>query len=305
MKKIVALFLVMLLALLPLGGCGGNKNNEIIMYDGITTEMQLVHRMVKLLVEEHTDAKVTIKDQMSGVNMFKEMTKENPSCDMMNTYDGTVLTTFLKMDPKDVPAGQTLYEYANAQVNEKHKVSMMDKIGIDSTYAVAVPQTIADKYNLKTVSDLIPVAPELTFGAEHEFFTEEGTMKFGPFTKFYGLNFKDSKSVDIGLKYSAIENGNFDVTEVYTTDGLNRKVGLKVLEDDKKFFPEYNGALLVRDDLFDRLKDAAPNLKEVFNMLGGKFTNESMTDLTYAVDVEGKSLDNVAKDFLKSQNMIK
>lgn len=143
---------------------------------------------------------------------------------------------------------------------------MLDPLGINNTYCIAVPESVSEEYGLETISDLVPVAGELTFGAEHEFFAAEGTagtMKFGPFTEFYGLNFKETFPVDISLKYTAIENGNFQVTEVYTTDGLNRKANLKVLEDDRNFFPEYNGSLLVREGLFEEMADVAPDLREI------------------------------------------
>lgn len=302
-KKTIALVLA-LTGLAVLAGCGAKKDNGLTAYDGVYSEEQLIVHMVKLLVEDQTDLKVTIKDQMTGVNAFKEMTSSSPSADFLNGYDGTLLTTYLHLDPTDVPEGQSLYEYANSVAMEKHKVRLLGKFGTDNTYAIAVPRAIAEKYKLKTVSDLIPVANELVFGAEHEFFSQEGSMKYGPFTQFYGLEFKNSVTVDLGLKYIGIENGNFDVTEVYATDGLNRKADLVVLEDDKEFFPEYNGALLVRDDIFERFKDVAPNLEEVLNKLEGQFTNEVMTDLTYAVDVEGKTVPEVAKEFLVSKGLI-
>ncbi len=302
-RRILAVVLALALVVV-MAGCGAKKDNELTAYDGVYSEEQLIIQMVKLIVEEHTDLKVTIKDQMTGVNAFKEMTSSSPSADFLNGYDGTLLTTYLHLDPKDVPAGQTLYDYANSVAMEKYKIRLLDKFGTDNTYAIAVPRAIAEKYNLKTVSDLIPVASELVFGAEHEFFSQEGSMKYGPFVEFYGLNFKNRVTVDLGLKYIGIENGNFDVTEVYATDGLNRKANLVVLEDDKEFFPEYNGALLVRDDIFERFKDIAPNLEEVLNKLGGQFTNEVMTDLTYAVDVEGKTVKDVATEFLVSKGLI-
>lgn len=304
LKKILALGLaaVMLLALCACGS--GKTDNALQMYDGTYSEEQLVTYMVKLVVEEHTDLNVNIKDQMTAVNAFKEMTSNNPSTDILNCYDGTLLTTFLYLDPTDVPEGMSLYDFANEVAMERHGVRMLGKLGTDNTYAIAVPQAIADKYQLKTVSDLIPVDGELVFGAEHGFFTEEGSMKFGPFTEFYGLNFKDKKSVDIGLKYIGVENGSFDVTEVYATDGLNRKAKLVILEDDKAFFPEYNGAILVRDEIFEKYKDIAPDLEQVIEMLAGRFTNESMTDLTYAVDVEGRSVKDVAAEFLVNEGLI-
>ena len=69
--------------------------------------------------------------------------------------------------------------------------------------------------------------------------------------------------VDQGLKYTAIENGSFDVTVVYATDGLNRKVGLKVLEDDRRFFPDYNGAFLVRQEVLEEYPELADILNQV------------------------------------------
>lgn len=304
MKRILPIVLSAILMTGVLAGCSNEAAPEITLYDGINSEMQLIHKMVEILVEDKTDAEVTIKDQMSAVNMFRELTREEPSCDIMNSYDGTVLTTFLKQDPSNVPEGQTLYDYAKQQVQNQYQVDMLDQLGINNTYCIAVPQAIADQYGLETISDLIPVAGELRFGAEHEFFTAEGTMKYGPFAQFYGLNFKEKIPVDINLKYAAVENGSFEVTVVYTTDGLNRKAGLKVLEDDLGFFPEYNGALLVRDGLYDEVSETAPNLREVLNQLAGTLTNETMTDLTYTVDVEGRTVEEVAREFLTESGLI-
>lgn len=284
----------------------GDKSTSgtLVMYDGNYSETQLIHRMIKLLVEDRTDLSVTLLDQMSQVNNFNELINGTSECALMASYDGTLLTTFLHLDPSDVPAGQSLYDYANAVAMERYGIRLLGKLGINNTYAIAVPESVAEQYGLETISDLLACDDQLVFGAEHDFFSQEGSMKYGPFTKFYGLNFKDAVSVDLGLKYAAIENGSFQVTEVYATDGLNRKAGLKILEDDGHFFPEYNGAILVRDRLFQDLADTAPNLEDVLNLLADRFTNESMTDLTYAVDVQGRSVDEVAKEFLIQQGLL-
>lgn len=305
MKKVAAVILGMLLMMGLVAGCGGQENESqpIVIYDGQFSEMKIIHQMVKMLVEEHTQATVEIRDEMSPVNNYRDLIKGGGS-DLMNSYDGTLLTTYLKTDVSEVPEGKTLYEYANELANEQDDVQLLDMLGHENTYAIGVPQDLAEEYGLDTISDLAEVAPELIFGAEHEFFSEEGSMKFGPLSKFYGLDFKESKAIEMALKYSAVESGNVDVTIVYSTDGMNKKVGLKVLEDDRKFFPEYNGALLVRNDLFERYKETAPNLKEVLNRLGGQYTNEIMTDLTYAVDVDGKTPEEVAKAFLIEKGLL-
>lgn len=241
---------------------------------------------------------------MSQVNNYKALIGKKHSCDMMISYDGTLLTTFLKKDPKDVPRGETLYDYTNKLGKKREQLMMTGKLGFNNTYAIAVPQKIADKYNLKKISDLEKVSNELVFGAEHEFFTEEGSMKYNPFVKYYNLKFKDRKSVDVSLKYSAIEKGEYDVTEVYATDGLNKKAKLVILEDDKHFFPEYNGAFLVREDTFEKFSSVAPDLRQVLSMLEGKISTEDMSEMTYNVDVKGQSVDKVSEDFLKKKGIL-
>lgn len=91
---------------------------------------------------------------------------------------------------------------------------------------------------------------------------------------------------------------------MYTTDGLNRKAQLKVLEDDRNFFPEYNGSLLVREELFEEMADVAPDLREILGLLSGTMDNEKMTDMTYAVDVEGRTVDEVAREFLVENGLL-
>ena len=129
-------------------------------------------------------------------------------------------------------------------------------------------------------------------------------MKYGPFTEFYGLSFKDAVSMDIGLKYAAVENGSFQVTEVYATDGLNRMVWLKILDDDRGFFPEYNGAFLVRNDTFTRFAAEAPDLEEILELLTGQISTGDMAELTYQVDVLGRTVDEVAAEFLQSRGLL-
>ncbi len=294
----VAAILLAFCLLLPYGR---GSSGDLILYDGDYSETQLMHHMVKMLVEDQTDLTVTIRDQMSQVNNFKALIGDGHTCDLMISYDGTLLTTFLQKDPIDAPAGASIYDYANWLAKGTHGLVMLEKLGFDNTYAIAVPQAVADRYSLETVSDLVAVADQLTFGAEQGFFTREGSMKYYPFIEFYGLQFKDAVSVDLGLKYTAVENGNFDVTVVYATDGLNRKANLKILEDDRGFFPEYNGAFLVREDTLARY----PELEDILNQLADRIPTEQMAELTYQVDVMGRSVDEVAREFLMGLGLLK
>ena len=293
----VAAILLAFCLLLPYGR---GSSGDLMLYDGDYSETQLMHHMVKMLVEDQTDLTVTIQDQMSQVNNFNALNGDSHTCDLMISYDGTLLTTFFHQDVTDVPEGMSIYDYVNQVAQEEYGMRLLEKLGFDNTYAIAVPQAVADQYGLETISDLVPVADQLTFGAEQGFFTLEGSMKYGPFTEFYGLNFRNPVSVDLGLKYAAVENGSFDVTVVYATDGLNRKVGLKILEDDKSFFPDYNGAFLVREDILEKY----PELEDILNQLAGRIPTEQMAELTYQVDVVGRTVDDVAREFLVSQGLL-
>lgn len=295
--------------LLLAAGCGGStgqadaKKDTVLIYDGNYAEYWLVHRMVKLLVEEYTDAKVDIREKMTGVLNFTALV--NGDTDLMNNYDGSVLTTYLHLDVTDIPEGTSTYDFVYNLALEEKGVMMLDKMGFFNTYVMAVTQPVYEKYGMETITDLASAAPNLIFGAEHDFFSEEGMAKYNPLCKFYGLNFKDYRSIDIGLKYSAMDSGNIDCTVAYSTDGLNKKYKLHLLDDDRAYFPEYNGCITVRATLFDEMKDVAPNLKEVINMLGGRLSNEIMTDLSYQVDVEGKDPMDVARACLKELGLIK
>ena len=293
----VAAILLAFCLLLPYGR---GSSGDLMLYDGDYSETQLMHHMVKMLVEDQTDLTVTIQDQMSQVNNFNALNGDSHTCDLMISYDGTLLTTFFHQDVTDVPEGMSIYDYVNQVAQEEYGMRLLEKLGFDNTYAIAVPQAVADQYGLETISDLVPVADQLTFGAEQGFFTLEGSMKYGPFTEFYGLNFRNPVSVDLGLKYAAVENGSFDVTVVYATDGLNRKAGLKILEDDKSFFPDYNGAFLVREDVLEKY----PELEGILNQLAGEIPTEQMAELTYQVDVLGRTVDDVAREFLVSQRLL-
>ena len=282
----------------------GRTEGQLTLYDGDYSEVKLMHSMVKQLVEDKTGLKVVILDQMTQVNNHNELKGSSPSCDLMFSYDGTVLTTFLGLDTGDIPPGVSLYDFVNETVREREGLRLLGKVGLNNTYSIGVTQSVIDRYGAEKISDLVPVAGELNFGAEHEFYTEEGSMKYQPFVDFYGLSFRSAKPVDVVLKYSAVEGGAFDVMVVYATDGLNKRAGLTILEDDKGFFPEYFGAFLVREDLFEDFYDAAPNLEQVLELLTGQVSSEDMVELTYAVDVDGRPVAEVAREFLVNKGLL-
>ena len=99
------------------------------------------------------------------------------------------------------------------------------------------------------------------------------------------------------LRYSAIQSGDVNVIDAYSTDSELEQYGLKVLKDDKGLFPPYQGAPLLRKETLQKY----PELEKVLNKLSGKITDEEMRKMNYEVNVNGKSSEEVAKQFLQKR----
>lgn len=304
MKKIITMMAASVLSLGIMAGCAGGTDAEgesITILRGQFAEIDILAEMAAILVEENTDLTVEFHDSMNTVAAANAMEAEE--IDLYISYDGTLLTTMLGYDPSDVPEGSDLFEFANEKGKEDRGLMLTSIFGFENTYALGIKNGFATANGIETITDLKPYTSELIFGAEHEFFDEEGTMRFNPFKEHYDITWEEGVSLDIGLKYAAIDNGNIDVTMVYSTDGLNQKSDLKILEDDLSFFPQYYAAFLSRETLFEEYAESAPNLEEVLLKLEGLIPNEEMIAMNYRVDAEGAEAKDVAQEFLKEKGL--
>ncbi len=103
------------------------------------------------------------------------------------------------------------------------------------------------------------------------------------------------------LRYQAIQSGDIQITDAYSTDAELARYDLVVLEDDKQLFPPYQGAPLMKAELLEK----HPELEVVLNKLAGKITESQMSQLNYQVGVESKSANQVARDFLLKEGLMK
>ena len=106
--------------------------------------------------------------------------------------------------------------------------------------------------------------------------------------------------MDGALRYKALKAGNAQVIDAFSTDGLLKKFNLKVLEDDKEFFPPYYAIPLVRESI---LKEH-PEVEKILNKLSSQIDEETMINLNYQVDEEGRTPEEVAHDFLIEKKLI-
>ncbi len=137
-------------------------------------------------------------------------------------------------------------------------------------------------------------------GLDLEFSGRSDGMK--PLQKTYNLTLDrpQIRQMDPGLVYNAIRDGFVDAGLIYTTDGRVKGFDMKVLEDDKHFFPSYNVTPVVRQDVLA----SHPGLDTALNQLSAQITDEAITELNKRVDIDHQSPETVARDFLKSKNML-
>lgn len=108
-------------------------------------------------------------------------------------------------------------------------------------------------------------------------------------------------TMDPSVRYHAIQQGKVNLMNAYSTDGELQRYHLVVLEDDKHFFPPYQGSPLLRQETVDKYPEIVPAL----NKLAGKITNTQMQKMNYEVGVKGKKAEDVARAFLVKEGLLK
>ena len=116
----------------------------------------------------------------------------------------------------------------------------------------------------------------------------------------YGVEFKEAKGMDPGLAYTAIKEEQVEANVAFATDGRIPAFNLKILEDDKGYFPPYDAAILVRNETLEKY----PELEDVLNSIAGTITDEEMAKLNAEVDLEERDPRQVAKDWLTDKGII-
>ncbi|WML53054.1 glycine betaine ABC transporter substrate-binding protein [Neobacillus sp. PS3-12] len=270
--------------------------DKIVIGSKNFSEQLILGNMLADLIEDKTDLDVERKLNLGGTQVAFSALK-NGNIDMYVDYTGTGLVDILKKDPDKNP--DHVYQTVQKDFNQKYGIELLKPLGFNNTYALAVRQDTAKQYGLNTLSDLAKVSNQMILGPTIEFPNrKDGLIGL---SKAYQMQFKDVKAVDGGLRYTALNNQKSDVIDAFSTDGLLEAFNLKVLKDDKHFFPPYYAVPLIKKET---LKEH-PELKKVINSLAGKLTDEKMRELNYKVDSLKQSPAKVAKDFLKNEGLIK
>lgn len=299
-KKYIAVFV---LCLTVLSGCSlpglknSNSDDDVRITSLGTSESQIISHMLRILIEHDTNNKIqpTLINNL-GSSVIQHNAITSGQANMSGTrYTGTDLTGALGEDPIKDP--NKAMKATQKGFKDKYHQTFFNSYGFANTYALMVTKETAKKYHLETVSDLKKHANKLRVGMDSSWESRKGDGYSG-FKKEYGIDFKTVRPMQIGLVYDALHSGNLDVAVGYSTDGRIAAYDLKVLKDDKHFFPPYDASPLATDQL---LKEK-PELKPIIKKLEGKISTEQMQELNYQADGKGKEPATVAEDFLKKHN---
>ena len=151
----------------------------------------------------------------------------------------------------------------------------------------------------RTIGDLQKVEDKLKPGFTLEF--NDRPDGFKAVKKAYNLNISNVKTMEPKLRYTAVEKGDINLIDAYSTDAELKQYNMVVLKDDKHVFPPYQGAPMFKGKF---LKDH-PEVKKPLNKLAGKITDEQMQEMNYKVTVKKQDPYKVAKDYLKKEGLIK
>lgn len=294
LKLILMIFLTMSISIGALG-CS-SKKDTITVGSKNFNEQLIVGNMLADMIEDNTDLKVDRKLNLGGTNIAFDALKSN-QIDMYVEYTGTGLVNIMKQ--KSMTDSDKVYNTVKDYYNKEYNITWLKPLGFNNTYTLSVRKDTAEKYNLKTFSDLAKVSNNLILGCTLEF--NERQDGYPGLKTLYNMEFKNVTPVDGGLRYTALANKKSDVIDAFSTEGLLKAFDLVVLEDDKNFFPPYYAAPIVSNET---LKEH-PEIEDLLNKLADKISDEEMREMNYKVDKQNADPAQVAEEFLKSKGLIK
>ena len=226
---------------------------------------------------------------------------ENGQVDVYWEYTGTGLGVFNKITDKFSSADEAYKRIK--EVDAAKGIVWLNMSPVNNTYAFAMNRDQAQKMNIVTMSDLakaVKGGAKLTFASNAEFYARPDGLP--GWQTAYGFEFdRDNvKRMDTGLVYSALKDRQVDTGVVFATDGRIPAFNFVVLKDDKHYAPPYNLTPVVRKEVLDKY----PKIAEPLNALSAKLNDETMARLNASVDVDKKTVEDVAHEFLKSNGLV-
>ena len=226
--------------------------------------------------------------------IFNEL--KNGNIDIYGEYIGSLYGAILNQS-KSLNEDET-YHYVKNRLEKEYGITLLKPLGWDNTYVLSVRPETAQKYHLRYISDIIPIADEMVLGSDMEFaYRKDGLI--GLTETYAGLEFKGTKNMDQALTYQALIDGTTDINASYSTDARIETLGLVNLIDDKNFFPPYYVTPVLKMDFAEK----NPQVVAALEQLENQWTEEDMKHYNLMVD-EGQDPRSVAEMMLHDKGLI-
>ena len=262
------------------------------------TEQYILGEMLKLIIEDRTEYTCEITKGIGGGTSNIMPAMKSGDFDLYPEYTSSGYVLVLGHDAKGVD-DTAMWEQLVKEYHDLYHMAWLGHYGFNNTYCLTVRGEVARQYNLKTCSDMTAVADQLIFGGNPDYIEREDG--FQAVVKTYGYNFKDIKSIDIGLKYAALANASIDVTNGYTTDAQLGVQDVVALEDDQHLQVNYFCSTVVLEDALEKY----PGLEEALMLMDGLLSDSEMAGLNAKVEVDGLDETAVAHDYLVEKGILK
>ncbi|HXO20300.1 MAG TPA: glycine betaine ABC transporter substrate-binding protein [Thermoanaerobaculia bacterium] len=277
---------MILLTALPVQAAGGT----VVVGSKNFEESRLLAEIFAQLIEGRTGLKVERRLGLAGTQVCFEALRTG-AIDLYPEYTGTGLVTLLG-EPARGSANQILNR-VRSEFLARWDLWWLSPLGFENSFEVAVPAELARREGLDTLTDLARVAPRLRGGFGYEFVgREDGLLGLA---KAYGLHFRQVQPMQQAIQYRAAGERRIDALDVYTTDGRLVLYNLKVLRDDRHFFPPYEAAALTRGTALR----AHPEVGAALGLLGGALDADRMRALNLRLQEGHESEAVVARDALR------
>jgi osmoprotectant transport system substrate-binding protein len=278
----------LLLSLLAMSACDPPRGSRIVIGAKNFTEQVILGELLAQEIET-TGEKVDRRFYLAG-SYIAHQALVSGRIDAYVEYTGTALSSVLKQ-PVDHDAARA---FATVQriYAEKYGVAVQPSLGFENTFAIVLRQADAERLHVTTLSNLAPAAPQLRLGAGYEFLDRPDGLR--GMDQEYGLRFAgEPRVMDLGLLYRALDNHQVDIVSGNSTDGAITALHLKLLTDDRHYFPPYQAVPLVRQDALRE----HPAMQGALNRLTGRVSAEDMQTMNLAVEGGHRDPAAVVREF--------
>ena len=293
--EIVACLIVGICVSAGLAGC--TREHPITVGSKNFTEQVVLGEIVAQHLEHRLARPIDRKFNLGGT-MLAHQALVRGEIDLYPEYTGTALTAILKLPPAHDPASGIAL--VRDEYQARFGLQWLDPLGFNNTFAMVIRGDDARQHKIATLSDAARYAPGWTLGVGYEF--QQRPDGLAGLLKTYHLPIHGSpKTMDLGLLYKALEQGQVSMVAGNATDGQLSVLNAVVLQDDQHYFPPYDCALVVRPKIW---KDD-PALQQALGELAGRFSDQTMRTLNHQVDGEHRPVRDVAEQFLREAGLLR